>query len=263
MVKQTYTVITGASSGIGYETARAFAKRGKHLILIARRSEKLNELKQELLREHPTLDIVILPTDLSITKNVYQVFNEAAAYPLETWINNAGFGMYGQVADNELNKIETMLHLNVEALTLLSTLFVKKYQNVPRTQLINISSAGGYTLVPTAVVYCATKFFVSAFTEGLASELLATDAKLRAKVLAPAATQTAFGKIANNVSEYNYDQAFGTYHTSKEMAEFLLQLYDSDQTIGYINRDSFTFELSQGRLPTAVHSSSNQKLEQD
>ena len=154
-----------------------------------------------------------------------------------------------------------MLHLNVEALTLLSALFVKKYRDVPGTQLINVSSAGGYTIVPNAVVYCATKFFVSAFTEGLAEEMKASGAKLQAKVLAPAATKTEFGNVANQTDAYDYDQAFGTYHTSKDMAQFLLQLYDSQKTVGSVNRDSFTFELSDGRLPSAYGASNNQKVE--
>ena len=79
---------------------------------------------------------------------------------------------------------------------------------LPETQLINLSSCGGYTIVPTAVTYCATKFYVSTFTEGVAWELIESGAKMRAKVLAPAATQTEFGKKANNVDTYDYDKAF-------------------------------------------------------
>ncbi len=117
----------------------------------------------------------------------------------ETWVNNAGLGNYDSVAQQDLEKINTMLRLNVEALTILSSLFVRDYKDALGTQLINLSSCGGYTIVPTAVTYCATKFYVSTFTEGLAWELIETGAKMRAKVLAPAATQTEFGKKANNV----------------------------------------------------------------
>ena len=117
------------------------------------------------------------------------------------------------MAHQDLRKIESMLHLNVEALTILSSLFVRDYKDIEGTQLINISSCGGYTIVPTAVTYCAAKFYVSTFTEGLARELEEAGAKMRAKVLAPAATKTEFGKVANNVCEYDYDRLFGTYHT--------------------------------------------------
>ncbi|MDH6363260.1 short-subunit dehydrogenase [Enterococcus sp. PF1-24] len=210
------------------------------------------------MQNQADIKVLILPFDLTIKKNVYQVFSDLEKYELETWINNAGFGMYGDVSTNQLAKIEAMLQLNIEALTIFSTLFVKKYNDTVGTQLINIPSAGGYTLVPTAVVYCGTKFFVSAFTEGLAQELIQTGAKMKAKVLAPAATKTEFGQIANNLTTYDYDQAFQKYHTSKEIAELLLQLYDSDYSVGHVNRESFTFELTDNRLPYAGQSKNNQ-----
>jgi len=262
MVNDTkkYTVITGASSGIGYETAKAFAARDKNVIIIARRKEKLNKLKEEILEEFPTVEVVIKVTDLTKSKNVYQLYEELKSYNLETWINNAGFGNYGSVAEQSLEKIESMIHLNVEALTLFSTLFVHDYKDVEGTQLINISSCGGYTIVPTAITYCATKFYVSTFTEGLARELKSSNAKMQAKVLAPAATKTEFGKIANDVTEYDYDKLFGTYHTSKQMAKFLMQLYDSDKVVGAVNRKTFEFRIFEPLFDYAGNSSHNQKL---
>ena len=253
-----YTVITGASSGIGRETAKAFAGRGKNLIVAARRTEDLEALKREVKEQHPTLDVVIRTVDLSVLENVYRFYSSLKDFQLETWVNNAGFGNYDSVAQQDLEKIDTMLRLNVEALTILSSLFVRDYKDAPGTQLINISSAGGYTIVPTAVTYCATKSYVSTFTEGLAWELIGTGAKLRAKVLAPAATQTEFGKKANNVDAYDYDKAFGTYHTSRQMAEFLLQLYDSDSTLGIVDRETFRFELRPPMLPYADSSTHGQ-----
>lgn len=257
--KNKYTVITGASSGIGYETAKAFAARGKNLIVVARRQNNLEALKDEILQKYPTLDIAIQVTDLSVWENVYQLYADLKGYSLETWINNAGFGNYDSVAQQDLKKIETMLHLNIEALTILSTLFVHDYKDVEGTQLINISSCGGYTIVPTAITYCATKFYVSTFTEGLARELKETGAKMQAKVLAPAATKTEFGKVANNVSEYDYDKLFGTYHTSQQMAAFLMDLYDSDKVVGAVDRETFDFKLYDPLFPYAGNSKHNQK----
>ena len=144
--------------------------------------------------------------------------------------------------------------------TLFSTLFVHDYKDIKGTQLINVSSCGGYTIVPTAVTYCATKFYVSTFTEGLARELKSSNAKMQAKVLAPAATKTEFGKIANDVPEYDYDKLFGTYHTSEQMAEFLMQLYDSDKVVGAVNRETFEFQLSDPLFHYAGNSTHNQKL---
>ena len=253
-----YTVITGASSGIGYETAKAFADRGKNLIVAARRRSNLEHLRHEILEKHPALDVVIRAVDLSALEGVYQFYSGLKDFHLETWVNNAGFGNYDSVAHQDLEKIDTMLRLNIEALTILSSLFVRDYKDVPGTQLINLSSCGGYTIVPTAVTYCARKFYVSTFTEGLAWELIESGARMRAKVLTPAATQTEFGKKANNVEQYDYDRAFGTYHTSQQMAEFLLRLYDSDCTLGIVDRETFKFELRSPMFPYANGSAHNQ-----
>ena len=253
-----YTVITGASSGIGYETAKAFAKRGKNLVIVARSTENLEKLKMEVLNDNPSLDVVVKDVDLSIMSNVYELYQQLKPYEIETWINNAGFGNYEIIANQNLQKIEVMLRLNVEALVILSSLFVHDYQNIEGSQLINISSAGGYTIVPNAVTYCASKFFVSTFTEGLARELQESHAKLQAKVLAPAATKTNFGNVANNIEGYDYDKSFGTYHTSKEMADFLLQLYDSREVVGTVNREAFEFNLGSPLFAYAGNSKHNQ-----
>lgn len=255
-----YTVITGASSGIGYETAKAFASRQSSLILIARRKGRLDALRQEILGLYPALDVVVKAADLSIPQNVFEVYEDVKAYPLQTWVNNAGFGNYSSVAQQDLKKTRRMLRLNVEAVTIFSTLFVRDFKDVENTQLINVSSCGGYTVVPGAVTYCAAKFYVSAFTEGLSRELKTAGAKMRAKVLAPAATKTEFGKIANDTAEYDYDKRFGRYHTSKQAAACLLKLYDSDKTVGLVDREDFSFQLCEPRFGYAGNSQHNQKL---
>ena len=257
--KGKYTVITGASSGIGYETAKAFAGRGKNLVIAARRRDNLEMLKKEILEERPDVDVVIRSMDLSVPENAYQFYEGLKDYGIETWVNNAGFGNYDSVADQDLGKIGAMLHLNIEALTILSSLFVRDYKEAEGAQLINVSSAGGYTIVPTAVTYCAAKFYVSTFTEGLAWELKETGAKMKAKVLAPAATKTEFGMVANNVREYDYDKSFGTYHTGRQMAGFLLELYDSENVVGMVDRESFSFRLAEPLFPYAGNSSHNQQ----
>ena len=156
----------------------------KNLILVARRQAELEELKLKINEIHPELDVVIRRTDLSVTEEVYKLYESLQSFQIETWINNAGFGNFASIAEQNLNKIETMLHVNIEALTILSSLFVRDYSMVDGTQLINVSSGGGYTIVADAVTYCATKFYVSAFTEGLSHELKQQGAKLQAKVLA-------------------------------------------------------------------------------
>ncbi len=259
MSASKYTVITGASAGIGHEAAKAFAGRGKNLVLVARRKARLEALKQEILAAHPSLDIIVKAADLSQPENVCRLYAELADYPLETWVNNAGFGNYAPVGGQDLQKTEAMLNVNILALTLLSSLFVRDYQHIAGTQLINVSSRGGYTIVPNAVTYCATKFYVSAFTEGLVRELQSIGAKMQAKVLAPAATQTEFGQTANDIDEYDYDRAFSRYHSAREMAGFLLQLYDSNKVLGLVDTETFTFHLQEPMFAYSGNAANNQR----
>ena len=82
-----YTVITGASSGIGYDTALAFAKRGKNLILAARREDKLEELKGEIASINRELEVIVKPVDLSVAENTHKFYESLKNYELETWVN--------------------------------------------------------------------------------------------------------------------------------------------------------------------------------
>ncbi|MGG0824818.1 SDR family NAD(P)-dependent oxidoreductase [Paenibacillus turicensis] len=240
-----YTVITGASSGIGLEAALAFAGRGKNLILAARRHEELEKLKSKVRDINPSLDVVIKAVDLSISANVHQFYDSLRSYDIETWINNAGFGNFASVGEQKLTKIETMLHLNIEALTILSSRYVRDYAQVEGTQLINVSSVGGYNIVADAVTYCATKFYVSAFTEGLAQELRESGAAMQAKVLAPAATETEFANRSMDIDNFEYAVSVPKFHTAQQMAGFLLNLYDSAKVVGIVNAATYEFELKE------------------
>ncbi|GIN74504.1 oxidoreductase [Bacillus sp. J14TS2] len=244
-----YTVITGASSGIGYATALAFAERGKSLILAARREEKLEELKGKIKRIDPSLDVVVASVDLSVAEKVHTFYESLNKYELETWINCAGFGNFASVKEQKLDKVESMLRLNIEAVTILSTLFVRDYENVEGTQLINVSSAGGYIMISDFVTYSATKFYVSSFTEGLAQELKSKGSKMQAKVLAPAVTESEFELHSLDVNEFQYEGQVSKFHTSKEMAGFMLGLYDSDKIVGMVDESTYEFHLKDPIFP--------------
>ncbi|EOP54788.1 hypothetical protein IIW_00922 [Bacillus cereus VD136] len=139
--------------------------------------------------------------------------------------------------------------MNIESLTVLSSLYVRDYANVEGTQIINISSGGGYLIVADAVTYCATKFYVSAFTEGLAQELKEKGAVMQAKVLAPAATETEFAKRSLDADEFQYEDVIPKFHTAKEMAGFMLDLYDSENVVGIVNGETYEFQLREPIFP--------------
>lgn len=239
----SYIVITGASSGIGYEVALEFARQGKNLILAARRSKELESLKNQIKEINEKLDVIIRVVDLSLTEEVYKFYKSLKEYQIETFINNAGLGSFDTIANQNLSKIENLIYVNIEAITILSTLFVKDYQNIENTQIINISSGSGYATMPDAIVYSASKFYVSSFTEGLALELTRTGAKMKAKVLAPAVTETEFIKQANDVEEFDYRSNMKKFHTAKEMAKFLIKLYNSDKIVGRVDSNTYEFRL--------------------
>lgn len=237
-----YTVITGASSGIGYESALAFAAKAKNLIIVARRVEKLEELQAEIKKSYPTVDVVVVESDLSVTQQAYTLYNSLKNYEIETWINNAGLGAGSMIVDQDLEKVETMLKVNIEALTILSTLYVKDYVDVEGSQLINVSSGLGYAIAVGSVAYSASKYYVSAFTEGLAKELELKGAKLKAKVLAPAITETNFIKISTGIEDYDYQSNIPKYHTAQQMAGFMVELYDSNEVVGIVDTN-YDFNL--------------------
>ena len=246
-----YTVITGASSGIGYASALGFARRGCNLVLVARRKDRLEELKKQVACDAPAVDCILRECDLSVAANCFALYESLKDIQIETWINNAGVGVYGTVADHDVAAIQQMLHLNIEALTILSNLYVKDYKDVSGTQLINISSAGGYTIVQNAVAYCASKYYVSAFTEGLAIELRNQNAQMKATVLAPFLTETEFAQVANAMDTFDYKKCYRKFHTSDEMAGLLLDLYDSDHIVGRVSREDFSFSLTDGQCSHA------------
>ncbi|TFE00693.1 SDR family NAD(P)-dependent oxidoreductase [Jeotgalibacillus salarius] len=238
-----YTVITGASSGIGYEAALAFASRDKNLILVARREAELNNLKEKIQSMNADLDVIISTIDLSESEQVHAFYESLKEYDIETFVNNAGFGNSAAVAEQDVKKTEKMLRVNVEALTTLSTLYAHDYADRDGAQLINVSSDLGYRIVPNAVTYAATKFYVSAFTEGLAQELQDNGAALKVKILAPSMTETEFVKTAREIDEFSYSENVQKFHTAKEMAGFMLELYDSEKVLGKVNSESYEFEL--------------------
>jgi len=190
-----YTVITGASSGIGYEAAKAFAARGQNLVLIARRTERLNALRAEILAVHPALDVIVKTADLSITEHVIQLYEEVKALPIGTWINNAGFGTGKDVADDAPERLEQEVRLNCLAVVGLTARYLPAMRERGSGTIINISSAAAFQPMPHMAVYGATKAFVLSFTEALWRETRRDD--IRVLAVCPGSTDTPFFQVAD------------------------------------------------------------------
>lgn len=249
-MNKKYVVITGASSGIGRATAKKFASLDRNVILVARREAELLVLKEEILKEYPNVDVVIVVQDLGSISQLEDFYHSLDSYPIDIWMNNAGFGRHKPVADMEISEIKSMIQLNVESLTILSMLFVKDYKDDPDAQLINISSLAGYFTLPNVSVYSGTKFFVSAFTEGLAHELRLNGNKMQAKVMAPGATATEFAKIADDKEQdVDYEKRYHKqYNTSEELANYIVTLVNSDRSVGMVN-EQMQLELFNDKTP--------------
>ena len=152
-----------------------------------------------------------------------------------------------------------MLDLNCKSVFLLSTLYARDHADDPDATLINVSSVGGYAVFPGSTFYCATKYFVSAFSEGLAQELAAKGHPMRVRILAPAATETEFEQAAHNSDEkVDYTKKFSSFTTADRMAEYVMELYDGDKTVFTMDFSQFRYVFSDPRHPNTYKSATDQ-----
>lgn len=165
--RKKYVVITGASSGIGMEFARRFARKGYPLVLIARREERLRSLAGEL-----RTDCEIIVADLSREEECYRVFYELKEKPVAFLINNAGFGDCGLFEETRLQKDLDMIRVNVKAVHILMKLMLQKMEKEHHGYILNVaSSAGLMPGGPYMATYYASKAYVTSLTRAVAEEL--------------------------------------------------------------------------------------------
>lgn len=184
-------LITGATSGIGYELARLFAQDRTNLVLVARRQAQLDSIKEAFEQQYG-ISVTCLAADLSVPGQAAAVYEQCRrqGLALDYLVNNAGFGSYKDVAQEDYHLYEQMLTLNVEALTVLSTLAAHDMVAQGRGRILNVGSTSAFQPVPHMAAYGASKSYVMHFTEALHAELRGTG--VTATVLSPGVTQTAF-----------------------------------------------------------------------
>ena len=190
-------VITGASSGIGMEFAKAFAGKGYDLILCARREERLQKLKEELEETH-FMECGIVAADLSEEQECFRLFDQVKDRRVDVFINNAGFGECGRFSDTDLKKELDMIDVNVRAVHIFSKLLIQKMKKAGHGYLLNVaSSAGLFPAGPYMAAYYATKAYVVSLTKAIAKELSEENSRVYAGALCPGPVDTEFNEVAN------------------------------------------------------------------
>ena len=227
-----YTLITGASSGIGKATAYEFAKRGHHLILVARRIEILEKIAEEI-RQIYHVEAICLNCDLCDEKEVYALYERCRDYEIDIWINNAGAGLQQRISEHDIHKAINVIKLNIEATTILSSLYAADHKNKTDT-LINITSTAGYRIAKRLPIYSASKMYISAITETLYYEMKEDNLPLRVKVFAAGNTATDFELVANG-KPIDMDSFKG--NTSEEVAAFIYEAYEDEHALAYVGDD--------------------------
>ncbi len=185
-------LITGASSGIGRDIARELSKRGYDLILVARKKESMYELKEEL-----NTNIEVISMDLSIQKNVMDLYEKVKDKNIDILINDAGFGLIGSFRKTNLDKELSMIDLNIKALHILTKLFLKDFIERNSGYILNISSASAFQPGPLMATYYSTKSYVYNLTLAIYEELKHMNSKVHISCLCPGPVETNFNNVAN------------------------------------------------------------------
>ena len=196
-----HALITGASAGIGGEFARQLASRAALLVLVARREERLIELRDELERQHPRLRVSIRRADLSNAAEIEELLRwiEGEGFPIDLLINNAGLGDRGAFATADPERIDKIMLVNMVALTRLTRGLLPAMIARKQGAILNVSSSASFLAIPNFAVYAATKAYVTSFSDALHSELRGSGVSVSA--LCPGPVRTEFNAVARRSPE--------------------------------------------------------------
>lgn len=185
-------LITGASSGIGRDMARYLASKNIDLILVARRKERLEELQKEL-----KVRVEIVSLDLLKRENVYKLYEKYKDQEIDIFINNAGFGLFGDFDKTDLYRELEMIDLNIVSYHILTKLFLQKFLEKDQGYILNVCSSAGFLAGPKLSTYYATKNYVLKLTMAIYEELRHRKSKVVISALCPGPVNTEFNKVAH------------------------------------------------------------------
>lgn len=184
-----WALITGASSGIGWELAKLFAADQFNLILVARNEARLDELARELRGRHG-IEVRVIARDLAVPNAPQEVFDALHGIPVSFLVNNAGIGWHGAFAQTNLPQSLAIMRLNMDALVQLTHLFVQPMLARRAGKILNVASTAAFQPGPGVNVYYASKAFVHSFSYALSDEL--RDTGVTVTTLCPGTTHTEF-----------------------------------------------------------------------
>jgi len=187
---KTYTLITGGTSGIGYELAKIFASNGHNLILVSRDEADLTITRNELL--DLGVDVLIISKDLFDKQSPFDLYKEVCekGYDVDILVNNAGQGQYGEFSETNIYRELSIIQLNISSLVVLTKLFLQDMIKKGKGRILNLSSVASKAPGPLNSVYHGTKAFVQSFTQAIATEV--KDQGITITALLPGATDTDF-----------------------------------------------------------------------
>ncbi|WP_407383641.1 SDR family NAD(P)-dependent oxidoreductase [Ruminococcus sp.] len=185
-------LITGASSGIGRDMARYLAKKGWELILVARRADRLNELKDEL----DGAQVHCISLDVGRAEDCRRLYESVRDEQIDMLVNNAGFGLAGEFSETDLDTELNMIDVNVRAVHILTKLFLRDFIERDRGIILNVASSAGFMPGPLLSTYYATKNYVLRLTEAIYEELRRRGSHVKISALCPGPVNTEFNRVA-------------------------------------------------------------------
>ena len=189
-------LITGASSGIGREMAKNLATRGVNLILVARRTERLIALKEEIRYNCPEIKVKTITADLSKEEQCFELYDRVKDYKIDLLFNNAGFGLYGSFLETDLNDELSMINVNIKAVHILTKLFLRDFAERNSGYILNTASVAGFMAGPLLATYYATKNYVVQLTKAVYEELRSKGSRVVISALCPGPVDTEFNSVA-------------------------------------------------------------------
>lgn len=210
-------LITGASSGLGYEMAKALSRRGYDIIAVARREEKLLELKKEVETE---LEILVL--DVTKNEDIAEIVKRLPE--VDILINNAGFGVFGALCETDLESELKMLDTNIRAVHILTKEAAKIFKKRDSGNILNVASLAAFFSGPLFSSYYASKNYVLRLSQALSEELRREKSKVKISVLCPGPVRTEFSEVAKVSFGNGNEKGAGLIVLNKEqVAEYAIK----------------------------------------